>query len=73
MKISSTQKASLVKGLKEIGRLLVLSIPGIVIYVISSDPDLSLKYGGLVLFLLKGIDKGIHENPNINANGLVPF
>lgn len=66
-------KPAIIKALKELGRLVVLSLPALAIQIISGNPDLTLQYGGTILFLLKGIDQYIHKNPSINANGLLPF
>lgn len=62
----------LTQALKEFGRLLVFSIPALLIQVISGDASLTASYGGTVLLVLKAIDKYIHESPT-KAIGVVPF
>lgn len=62
-----------VAALKEIGRLLVFSLPGALILLLSNSPELAGQYGIPALFLLRAIDKGIHENQDTETKGLVPF
>lgn len=69
----NTRKEAIVAAIKEAFRLVVFSLPGVLIYVISNDAELSTIYGGTILTVLRGIDKYIHENRNINATGIVPF
>jgi hypothetical protein len=64
---------AIVEGLKEVARLLVLSLPALLIELLTDDPNLAAGYGTLILFVLRALDKYIHENPNINKNGLLPF
>lgn len=64
---------AIINGLKELGRLIVLGIPALVIQIISGNSALAASYGGTVLFVLKSIDRYIHDNPKINKNGLLPF
>lgn len=62
------------EALKEVARLIVFAIPAIVIQVVSSNPGIAeTAIGGILLLLLRGIDRGIHENPKVESNGLVPF
>lgn len=70
---STLQKAARIKALKEAGRLLLFAVPAILIQVISGNADLTATYGGTILVVLKAIDKYLHENPNINVNGIAPF
>jgi hypothetical protein len=66
-------KKALIKAVKELLRLVVLAIPALAIQVITNDPSLTAQYGVPVLFVLKAVDRYIHENPSIDKNGLLPF
>lgn len=66
-------REAIIKGLKEAGRLVVFAIPGILIQVVSNDPTLAAVYGGLILTVLKAVDRSIHENPETELKGLLPF
>jgi hypothetical protein len=68
-----SRKDAILKGLKEFGRLVILGIPALAIQVVSGDPTLTLQYGTPILFVLRALDKYIHENPAINAKGILPF
>ena len=63
--------------LKEIGleilRLAVFSLPGALILLLTSSPELAGAFGVPILYILRAIDKGIHDNEEIKAKGLVPF
>lgn len=61
------------EGVLEFLRLVVLALPALAIQVVTGDAALSSTYGGAILFALKAVDRYIHENPNINKNGLLPF
>lgn len=71
--MSPFQKTHLIEGLKEFLRLAVLGLPALAIQVVSGDAALASSYGGAILFVLKAVDKYIHDNPQINHNGLLPF
>ena len=58
---------------KELIRLAIFSIPGALILILTNNPDIAGTYGVGILFILRAIDKGIHDNPNINLNGVLPF
>lgn len=61
------------KGALEAGRLILLAIPGILITVISDNPELGAGIGGILLVVLKSLDRGIHEDPETEARGVLPF
>lgn len=64
---------TLVAGLKELLRLAIFAIPGALILLLTNDPDIAGAYGVPVLFVLRAIDKGIHEDPTVDAKGILPF
>ena len=66
-------KVTLVAALKEIGRLTLFSLPGALILLLTENPELAGLWGLPILYILRAIDKGIHEDENINANGIAPF
>lgn len=68
-----TRRDAVLKGLKELGRLVILGLPALAIQIISSNPSLTLQYGGAILFVLRAVDKYIHEDPTINVKGILPF
>jgi len=59
--------------LKELGRLALFSLPGALILLLTQSPELAGAYGVPILYVLRAIDKGIHENESTSAKGLVPF
>lgn len=67
------------EGLKEFGRVILISVvsAGIVAAQAAAglvtDPIMNVALVALLASLGKAFDKYIHENDNINANGLVPF
>ena len=61
------------EALKEIGRLLVFSIPGALILLLTQSPELAGAYGVPILYVLRAIDRGIHEDEDTEKQGLVPF
>lgn len=67
------QGKTFVAALKEIGRLFVFAIPGALILLLTESPEIAGQWGIPILFLLRAVDKGIHENENTGAKGLVPF
>lgn len=66
-------KKPLLEALKELGRLLIFSVPGALILLFTQSPELAGAYGVPLLYLLRTLDKGIHEDVNTAATGLVPF
>lgn len=66
-------KQAIIKALKEFARMAVLAIPALLIQLISNNPNDTIQYGGAVLFVLRAVDKYIHESPTINAKGILPF
>lgn len=66
-------KKPLLEAVKELGRLLIFSLPGALILYFTQSPELAGAYGVPILYLLRALDKGIHEDVNVPAQGLVPF
>lgn len=64
---------ALKKAALEAGRLLAFSIPGILITVLTDNPELGGSLGATILLVLKSIDRGIHEDKTTPAQGLLPF
>lgn len=62
-----------VAGLKEILRLAVFALPGALILLLTQSPEIAGQWGVPILFLLRAVDKGIHETETVAAKGLVPF
>lgn len=68
MNVSTLKKAGL-----EFARLLVFAIPGILITVLTANPELGGSLGATILLVLKSIDRGIHESEDTPKTGLLPF
>jgi len=68
MKMDTLKKAAL-----EAGRLLVLAIPGILITVLTDNPELGGSLGATILLVLKSLDRGIHEDKSTASTGILPF
>ena len=68
MKMDTLKKAAL-----EAGRLLVLAIPGILITVLTENPELGGTLGATILLVLKSLDRGIHEDKSTASTGILPF
>jgi len=66
-------KTTLVAFLKELARLVIFSLPGALILLFTQSPELAGAYGVPILYILRSIDKGIHEDETTTAKGLVPF
>ena len=66
-------KVTLVASLKEICRLTLFSLPGALILLFTENPELAGLWGLPILYILRAIDKGIHEDESINATGIAPF
>ena len=64
-------KKALLEALKELARLVVFALPGVLIQIFTDNPERALGYGTAILTVLRGLDKYIHENPKINARGLI--
>ena len=63
---------------KEILRLLVFSLPGAGILYFTNSPEAAGTYGLPILYILRSIDKGLHETSDDlietgRPRGLVPF
>lgn len=63
----------LIAALKEVARLVIFSIPGILITVLTSDPTIAGSFGVPILMVLRAIDKAIHEDKGTASKGLLPF
>ena len=57
----------------ELARLGLLALPGALILVFTQSPELAGAYGVPILFVLRAIDKGLHDNKETEIKGLVPF
>lgn len=68
------EKNAFLEGTKELGRILLIAVLPILIDSFATG-SFSWRVTGLALMvaLLKALDKWIHENKDIKANGLVPF
>lgn len=60
-------------ALKELGRLIVLALPGILIQVFTNNPELAVGWGVPIMAILKSLDRGVHEDTTIKSDGLLPF
>lgn len=69
----SMNTPGLKKAALEAVRLLVFAIPGILITVLTNNPELGGSLGGTILLILKSLDRGIHESPSTPVKGLLPF
>lgn len=70
---AKTRKQAIWEATKEVLRLVVLAIPALLIQIFTGNPQLTGTYGTVILFVLRAIDSYIHNNKNIQANGLLPF
>jgi Na+/melibiose symporter-like transporter len=68
-----SNESPLKKALKELGRLVLFAVPGILIQVFTDNAALAASYGGTILLVLKSIDKYIHTDPNNSLSGIAPF
>lgn len=59
------------EALKEIGRLILFAIPGIVLGYFTSLPETQTTV--IIVMVLRAVDKYIHTNDGIKANGIAPF
>lgn len=74
MKFTLPISASLLKhAAKELGRLLLLALPGIAIQVITDNPELAAGWGATILLVLKSLDRGVHEDRETKSDGILPF
>jgi hypothetical protein len=69
----SVNTTALKKAALEAGRLLVLAIPGILITVLTDNPELGGSLGATILLVLKSLDRGIHEDKSTASTGILPF
>lgn len=67
------ENTTLIAALKEIGRLVIFALPGALILLFTDNPEIAGTYGIPILFILRAIDKGIHENKEIESRGILPF
>lgn len=56
---------------KDIVRLIVLAIPGLIIGYVTDLPETQVTV--ITLLALRAVDSYIHNNPKIKPRGLVPF
>jgi intein-encoded DNA endonuclease-like protein len=70
---SYMNKTNIIKFLKEIARLAIFSLPGAAILVLTQNPEIAGTYGTGILFVLRAIDKAIHDDEDIKLKGLLPF
>lgn len=69
--VINTPDTPLWEAIKELARLLLLSVvPIVVTFLLDGDYFVSVP---LVTALLRAVDKYIHEDESTNLNGLVPF
>ena len=68
MNFETLKKAGL-----ELLRLAVFSLPGALILLFTQQPELAGAYGVPILFILRSIDKGFHDNKEVDIKGLLPF
>lgn len=62
------------EALKEMARVFVLAaLPALIIQLQNNTLDLRALLLVGVIAVLKGLDRWIHENPNIKSSGLLPF
>jgi len=66
-------KPSITALVKEIARLAIFSLPGALILAITNDPSLAGAYGVPILYILRAIDKAIHEDKTSSSQGILPF
>lgn len=66
-------KQSITALLKEIVRLAIFSLPGALILVLTSNPSIAGAYGVPILYILRAIDKAIHEDESNPSQGILPF
>ena len=71
--ITNVNLTALKKAALEAARLLVFAIPGILITVLTDNPELGGSLGATILLVLKSLDRGIHEDKTTEAKGLLPF
>lgn len=70
----TNMKKTLLETLKFTARLaLLVGVPIIVKYATNLQGNWGLVVGAVIPVLLPIIDKYIHENDNIKANGILPF
>lgn len=67
------QTRPIVKAFLELFRLVVFALPALLIQLLTNDPGLAFGLGTPLLALLKTIDKYVHENPDSDISGLLPF
>lgn len=72
-KENNMTKEVLKKAGLELARLVVFALPGLLITVITNNPEVGGAYGAIILGLLKSIDRGVHEDKSTSATGLLPF
>lgn len=69
---------AITEGVKDALRVSVIAILPVILAGINSSTgtfniDWKVVMATLVVAIIKGIDKWVHVNPNMKANGLLPF
>lgn len=64
-------REALLEATKELGRVVLFAAVGWAIGYLTSLPENTTTAVGLLV--LRAVDKYVHESPEINANGVVPF
>lgn len=65
---------AVIEGLKQFARVvLAATLPIIIAGLSKGSIDINGVIIAAVMATLMGVDKWVHENPNIKANGLSPF
>lgn len=63
---------NLLAALKELGRLVLFSLPGALILLFTESPELAGQWGVPILYILRALDKAIHESES-EIKGIAPF
>lgn len=64
-------KQAVFEAAKELARVILFATIGFVIGYVTDLPQNTTT--GVVLLLLRAVDKYLHENPEVKLNGLAPF
>lgn len=77
--MNEVKKTALIEGVKEFGRVVVIgAVSAGIVYLQAlaggiQDVALQVALLSLLTSVGKAVDKFVHKNDNINANGIVPF
>lgn len=72
-KLQAYYQTKVIPFLKEFARLLVFSLPALLIQLVTENPALTGTYGTIILYVLRSWDKSIHEDNTNDKSGLLPF